>query len=164
MFGLLKKVLKVLKLSLYKCLVDTLCTHLYWMLNYLWEHQANHLGTPQNNLGTPLGVPTPTLGTLGLDHCLYLSVLVPFMTIYGDPWYHSLRNGYPYMKITTLTSSNPGYPYMETTGSSPRSPYMELVNTSTSDLTDCIGLYGYSWPVMTSQWWLGQLSTRVYRM
>ena len=29
-------------------------------------HQANHLGTPQNNLGTPLGVPTPTLGTPGL--------------------------------------------------------------------------------------------------
>ena len=26
-------------------------------------HQEHHLGTPQNNLGTPLGVPTPTLGT-----------------------------------------------------------------------------------------------------
>ena len=30
-------------------------------------HQANHLGTPQHNLGTPLGVPTPTLGTPALD-------------------------------------------------------------------------------------------------
>ena len=29
-------------------------------------HQANHLGTSQNNLGTPLGVPTPTLGTPAL--------------------------------------------------------------------------------------------------
>ena len=26
-------------------------------------HQANHLRTPQNNLGTPLGVPTPSLGS-----------------------------------------------------------------------------------------------------
>ena len=28
--------------------------------------KKNHLETPQNNLGTPLGVPTPTLGTTGL--------------------------------------------------------------------------------------------------
>ena len=43
------------------------------MLDYLGEseniflHQANHLGTPQNNLGTPLGVPTPGLGTTVLQ-------------------------------------------------------------------------------------------------
>ena len=30
-------------------------------------HQATHLGTSQNNLGTPLGVPTLTLGTPGRD-------------------------------------------------------------------------------------------------
>ena len=27
----------------------------------------NHLGTPQNILGTPLGVPTPTLGTTVIE-------------------------------------------------------------------------------------------------
>ena len=42
-------------------------------------HQANHLGTPQNNLGTPLGVPTPGLGTTVLMdvtklYCLVTSV------------------------------------------------------------------------------------------
>ena len=30
-------------------------------------HQSKHQGTPQNNLGTPLGVPTPTLGTTALS-------------------------------------------------------------------------------------------------
>ena len=39
-----------------------------------------------------------------------------------------------------------------------RSLCMELVNASTSDLTNFI--YGYSWPVLTSQWWLDQLSRR----
>ena len=47
----------------------------YWIIfekvRKTW-HQANHLGTPQNNLGTPLGVPTPTLGTTDLDDIIQL--------------------------------------------------------------------------------------------
>ena len=31
-------------------------------------HQANHLGTQQNHLGTPLGVPTPGLGSTAVTH------------------------------------------------------------------------------------------------
>ena len=38
-------------------------------------HQANRLGTPQNNLETPLGVPTPTLGTTDLRYKVNEQVL-----------------------------------------------------------------------------------------
>ena len=38
----------------------------------------NHLGTPQNNLGTPLGVPTPSLRTTVLID-RYITVYVMLM-------------------------------------------------------------------------------------
>ena len=52
------------------------------MLDYLREseeingYQANHLGTPQDNLGDPLGVPTLTLGTPALWNNLSLTKCV----------------------------------------------------------------------------------------
>ena len=39
--------------------------------------QANHLGTPQNYLGTPLWVPTPGLGTTVLLHYRYILAPIP---------------------------------------------------------------------------------------
>ena len=50
------------------------CIRLYCMLDYFLlsggekGNYDNHLGTPQDNLGTSIGVPTSSLGTTGTDN------------------------------------------------------------------------------------------------